>query len=110
MAKSTDPERLARALKALAHPSRLAAVRAVARGERCVCELQEVMGSDLSTVSRHLKTLADAGVIECRRQGQKILCRLAVPCMVEFLECLGAVLAGRRCRLPAVPGRGRGGK
>ena len=95
MPKSTDPERLARALKALAHPSRLAAVRAVARGERCVCELQRVMGSDLSTVSRHVKLLADAGLVASRREGKWIYCRLAAPCVLKFLECLESGL-GRR--------------
>jgi ArsR family transcriptional regulator len=86
------------ALKALAHPSRLAAVRALAGGEHCVCELQEVMGSDLSTVSRHLKLLADAGLIASRREGKWIHCRLAAPCVIEFLDCLEGGLRGEPCR------------
>jgi len=99
MAKSLDRVGLARALKALAHPSRLAAVEALAKGPRCVCELQEVMGSDLSTVSRHLKTLADAGLLDSERRGQKIFYRLKTPCIGDFLACIDSVLAGVPCRL-----------
>jgi DNA-binding transcriptional ArsR family regulator len=91
----TTPRDLTAALKALAHPGRLAAVRALGKGERCVCELQEVMGSDLSTVSRHVKLLADAGLIASRREGKWIYCRLAAPCVLKFLECLESGL-GRR--------------
>ena len=89
--------KLTAALKALAHPGRLAAVRALKRGELCVCELQAVMGSDLSTVSRHLKLLADAGLLASRREGKWIYCRLAAPCVLEFLDCLEAGLRGRPC-------------
>ncbi|HOX07406.1 MAG TPA: metalloregulator ArsR/SmtB family transcription factor [Planctomycetota bacterium] len=95
MAKSADRARLARALKALAHPSRLGAVRALAAGPLCVQELQAVMGSELSTVSRHLRMLADAGLLDPERQGQRIVYRLKVPCLNGFLECVEAVLAGR---------------
>ena len=97
--KKSDPARLARALKALAHPDRLAVVRFLAGGERCVCELQEVMGSQLPTVSRHLKLMVDADLLESRRDGQRILYKLKTPCVADFVGCLEAVLAGRPCRL-----------
>jgi DNA-binding transcriptional ArsR family regulator len=92
---------LTAALKALAHPSRLAAVRALEKGELCVCQLQEVMGSDLSTVSRHVKLLTHAGLIASRREGKWIYCRLAAPCALEFLDCLEAALNGKPCAAPA---------
>ncbi len=97
--RSGKIERRVRALKALAHPSRLAAVEALKGGERCVCELRELVGSDLSTVSRHLKLLVEAGLLESRREGQKIFYGLKAPCITDYLECLDAVLAGRECRL-----------
>jgi DNA-binding transcriptional ArsR family regulator len=97
--KKTDFARLARALKALAHADRLAVVRFLADGERCVCEIQEVMGSQLPTVSRHLKLMVDAGILESRRDGQKILYRLKTPCVADFIGCLESVLAGEPCGL-----------
>ena len=48
-------EARAHIIKALAHPARLLIVDELSNhGERCVCELTEMIGSDMSTVSRHL--------------------------------------------------------
>lgn len=88
---NTDPKRLeqdARVFKALAHPSRLAVVEALACGERCVCELQELVGSDMSTVSRHLSVLKNAGVIADEKKGQWVFYRLILACVPSFLHCL----------------------
>ena len=53
----------ARVMKALAHPTRLFIVEELGRGERCVCELTEMVGADVSTVSKHLALLRNAGVV-----------------------------------------------
>ena len=48
-------EARAHIIKALAHPARLLIVDELSNhGERCVCELTEMIGSDMSTVSCHL--------------------------------------------------------
>ncbi len=49
-------EARARVAKALAHPSRLIILDAIADGERCVCELTELVGADQSTVSKHWRS------------------------------------------------------
>jgi ArsR family transcriptional regulator len=103
--KKADSARLARALKALAHEDRLAVVRFLSGGERCVCEIQEVMGSQMPTVSRHLKVMVDAGFLESRREGQRILYKLKTPCVADFVGCLESVLAGRPCGLLAGKGK-----
>jgi DNA-binding transcriptional ArsR family regulator len=56
-------EARARIMKALAHPSRLFIVDELSRGERCVCELTEMIGADVSTVSKHLALLKNAGIV-----------------------------------------------
>lgn len=78
----------AQVFKALAHPSRLAVAEALARGERCVCELHEIVGGDMSTVSRHLSVLRGAGVIADEKKGQWVYYRLTLPCVTTFLNCL----------------------
>lgn len=89
---STDAYKdMANLIKALGHPSRLAMVEALAGGELCVCELQELVGSDISTVSKHLSLLKTAGIVRDRRQGQWIYYSLRSPCLVQFLNCLEAV-------------------
>ena len=87
-------------LKALAHPSRLMMVDELSRGERCVCELTELVGADISTVSKHLSLLKDAGIVDCERQGVKVFYRLRAPCVLNFFTCIEAVCAeNARCAL-----------
>ena len=80
-------------LKAMAHPSRLLILETLTDGERCVCDLQRVVGSDLSTVSKHLSLMRDAGLVADRRQGLQVFYRLRVPCVQSFLDCVDAVRA-----------------
>ena len=82
-----------RILKALAHPTRLFLVEELAAGERCVCELTERIGDDISTVSKHLALLRDAGVLSSERRGQQIFYRLRVPCVLDVFGCVEGVLA-----------------
>ena len=44
-------EARARTIKAMAHPTRLFIIEELTRGERCVCELRDAIGADVSTVS-----------------------------------------------------------
>lgn len=85
-------ERKARIFKALAHPSRLMIIDALTRGERCVCDLQRLVGSDISTVSKHLALMKETGLLLDRREGVQIFYRLRVPCMPGLFECVEAVL------------------
>ncbi len=81
-----------RVLKAMAHPSRLLMLEALATdGERCVCDLQRLVGSDLSTVSKHLSLMRAAGLVIDRRQGLQVFYRLTVPCVMSFFDCVDAV-------------------
>lgn len=91
-------EARARVMKALAHPSRLFIVDELSRGERCVCELTEMIGADVSTVSKHLALLRQAGIVLDERRGQQVFYRLRVPCILNFFGCVEAVLeeVGRR--------------
>ncbi len=80
-----------RVLKAMAHPSRLLVLERLVAGECCVCDLQRLVGSDMSTVSKHLALMRRAGLVEDRREGLKIFYRLRVPCVMRFLDCVDAV-------------------
>jgi len=85
--------RMADVIKALAHPSRLAMVLALAEGEMCVCNLQELVGSDMSTVSRHLSQLRAAGIVADRKQGLWVYYSLRTPCVLSFLGCIESLVA-----------------
>lgn len=85
-------EARARILKALAHPSRLFMVEELSRGERCVCELTEMVGSDMSTVSKHLSLLKAAGIVADEKRGMQVFYRLKTPCVLRFFDCIGDVI------------------
>ncbi|GFG70542.1 ArsR/SmtB family transcription factor [Mycolicibacter senuensis] len=66
-------ERLAAVLKALAEPTRLRLMSLIAGhdgAEACVCELTAPVGLTQPTVSHHLKTLVDAGLLERSQRGK----------------------------------------
>ena len=81
-------ETRAQVFKALAHPSRLLMVDALAESERCVCELTALVGSDMSTVSKHLSVLKAAGVVQDERRGAQIWYRLRMKCVTRFFGCI----------------------
>ena len=78
----------AEVIKALAHPTRLLFVEQLAAGERCVCELTDMADADVSTVSRHLGVLKNAGILSSERRGQKVFYRLRTPCVLGFFDCI----------------------
>jgi len=84
--------RRARIVKALAHPTRLFLTDELSRGERCVCELTRMVGADVSTVSRHLALLREAGIVADDKRGQQVFYRLRTPCVLKFFGCIEAVL------------------
>jgi ArsR family transcriptional regulator len=85
-------EARARIIKALAHPTRLLIVEELSRGERCVCELRDLVGDDISTVSKHLTVLRQAGIVEDEKRGLQVWYCLKVPCILNFFGCVENVL------------------
>jgi DNA-binding transcriptional ArsR family regulator len=86
-------ESRARIIKAMAHPTRLFIVDELAKnGERCVCELTEMVGVDMSTVSRHLAILKGVGIVEDDKRGAQVYYSLRVRCVLNFFECVESVL------------------
>src|SRR6059036_631813 len=67
---STGLRRAARVFHALSDETRLQILERLREGERCVCELTDVLGAAQSRLSFHLKTLKDAGLVTDRRDGR----------------------------------------
>jgi ArsR family transcriptional regulator len=85
-------EASARVIKALGHPSRVYMVEELSRGERCVCELTEMVGADVSTVSRHLSVLKNAGIVSDEKRGSQVFYSLRVPCVLNLFQCVDKIL------------------
>lgn len=85
-------EARARIIKALAHPTRLFIVDEIAKGERCVCDLTAMVGADISTVSKHLSVLKQAGLVADEKRGLMVYYRLKTPCLTGLFDCVEGVL------------------
>jgi len=95
-AKGDDTfRRQARVLKALANESRLKIVDRLSRGECSVGELTAMIGSDPSTVSKHLAVLRAHGIVLDRREGNVVYYTLLTPCVMNFFSCATQVLKDR---------------
>jgi ArsR family transcriptional regulator len=71
--------RLARVFKALGDATRLRLVALIAAadgGEACICDLTGPVGLSQPTVSHHMKTLADAGLVAREQRGRWAYFRL----------------------------------
>ncbi|MBD5417155.1 MAG: helix-turn-helix transcriptional regulator [Desulfovibrio sp.] len=67
-------------------------VDALRDGEKCVCELKDLVGDDMSTISRHLAVLREAGVVTSEKRGTSIYYRLRLGCLNQFLQCTSAAV------------------
>ena len=85
-------EARAKIMKALAHTTRLFIVEELSRGDRCVNELTEMIGSDTSTVSKHLSVLRNAGIVSDSKQGNMVFYKLRTACVLNFFSCVETVL------------------
>jgi ArsR family transcriptional regulator len=79
-------------IKALAHPSRLFIVDVLSERAYCVHELTEFIGCDMSTVSKHLSVLKNAGLVQDKKRGTAIYYSMRVPHVLKFLKCTDAVI------------------
>lgn len=78
-------------IKSLAHPSRIQMVHALGSGEMCVCDLTELVGSDISTVSKHLAVLKASGLVSVEKRGLKQFYRLKCLCLEDFFACVDSI-------------------
>jgi ArsR family transcriptional regulator len=85
-------EARAKIIKALSHPVRLFIVEELEKGERCVFELQKMIGYDMSTISKHLSILKNTGIVIDRKKGTSSYYTLKVPCILKFFGCVEEVM------------------
>lgn len=77
---------------------------ALADGERCVCELTELVGADMSTVSKHLTLMKSVGLIEAEKRGLNVYYRLSCPCFADFLRCVDLITRKQVTALQRIAG------
>lgn len=86
-------EARAHIIKAMAHPTRLFVVDELYRhGEHCVGELTQMVGVDISTMSRHLEILKGVGIVQDEKRGLQVYYRVRVGCILDFLNCVESLV------------------
>ncbi|MEI7834864.1 MAG: metalloregulator ArsR/SmtB family transcription factor [Planctomycetota bacterium] len=85
-------EMKAQIIQAVGQPIRLAILDFLKDGEQCVCDIAEAVDAERSNVSRHLSVLLNAGILECRKDGLKMIYSLRTPCILNFFSCVADVL------------------
>ena len=88
-------EAQAQIMKALSHPTRLFIVHELAKSEKCVRELTEMVGADTSTISKHLSIMKNAGIVDFDKRGTNIYYSLKMKCVLNFFTCVNEVLKKR---------------
>ncbi len=91
-----DQVEIARISKALSDPTRLRIYEAISASDEIFCgELVARHRLTPGTISHHLKVLADAKLIECRREGQFIYNRSRPATIREYCRALARIAENR---------------
>lgn len=85
-------ERQAIICKAFANPVRLQILDMVANGSFPAAELQRKLGISKANLSQHISVLRSAGIITTRRDGQGMVCSLAIPEVKQACQLVRKVL------------------
>lgn len=87
-------KRFVRVMKALSDPSRVKIIKILGVKELCVCELRQLLGLAQPTVSKHLKILEEAGLVDYRKEGSWIIYRLSTGEDSEYARVMLGNLKG----------------
>jgi rhodanese-related sulfurtransferase/DNA-binding HxlR family transcriptional regulator len=82
---------LAEVAKALGHQHRIELIEQLAQGPRSVEALAERVGLTVANTSQHLQQLRRAGLVDTKREGKRVVYRLADAAEADIVSLLGAV-------------------
>lgn len=96
MTKISNPKQeifthFARIAKAMASPSRLELLEALAQGERSVDKLAQATGMSVANASHHLQVLREGGLVRSRKEGVQVIYRVSDDEIPTMLGCLRRV-------------------
>lgn len=86
--KRDDGEYIAETLKVLGHPVRLKMLAGILRDECNVAQIQMKLGLPQSTISQHLSTLRNKGIIKGRREGTKRCYKVVDEMAIKILKLI----------------------
>jgi ArsR family transcriptional regulator len=93
---------VARRFAVLAEPMRLRLLHTLLAGEKNVNALVEASGGTQTNISRHLQTLAHAGVVSRRKEGLQVFYAIADPTIFDLCNLVCGSLEQRIARQAAL--------
>lgn len=97
-------ELIARRLRAIGEPLRVRLLDRLRDGELTVNELAEQLGTSQQNVSKHLSVLADAGIVDRRKDGVRVHYRIVDEGVFALCEQVCGSLHSRHSTLAALAG------
>jgi ArsR family transcriptional regulator len=92
--KTAIPDELleltARKFQMLGDPTRLAILKVLMEGERSVGQVVEETGRGQANVSKHLKMLAESGLVSRRKEGLQVFYRVGDPLVEQLCQLVCA--------------------
>lgn len=85
MAEDTVVKLTADFFKILSHPARIKILYSLEQGERCVCDLLEDFDIEQSNLSQHLGMMKKQGIIDSRKEGQKVIYRIVYQSVMDVV-------------------------
>jgi DNA-binding transcriptional ArsR family regulator len=92
--KDEHIETAARALKAIAHPLRLKILCVLGDSEVCVQDIVEAVGTSQSNISQHLAILRDKGVLQTRKDANRVYYRVGDQRTLQLIVLMREVFCG----------------
>ena len=92
--KQEHIETAARALKAISHPLRLKILCVVGSEEICVQDIVDAVGTTQSNISQHLAILRDKGVLQTRKDANRVYYRVADARTLQLIVLMREVFCG----------------
>ena len=92
--KQEHIEQAARALKSISHPLRLKILCVVGDQDVCVQQIVSAVGTSQSNISQHLAILRDKGVLQTRKDANRVYYRIADPRTLQLIALMREVFCG----------------
>ena len=86
--KDEDIERASRSLKAMSHPLRLKILCTLGEQEISVQEIVERVGTSQSNISQHLAILRDKGILNARKDANRVYYRVGDPRTLRLIAMM----------------------
>ncbi|MBP2627605.1 MAG: transcriptional regulator, ArsR family [Firmicutes bacterium] len=71
--------------KTLSHPVRIKILHCLEKGELCVCDIIEELDIEQSNLSQHLGMMKKQGIIDSRKDGQKVIYRIVYQSVMDVV-------------------------